>query len=185
MIEDTQLVIFRRNGLRLDLYRWALMTFRHVRLAAQRPPAPLVRDAEAERFLQTTDLPWLFFLSGDHAWGPEADPLLTCPEPVAGCRYLDARRHEVHPNPGEVGAGCIRIHRDALAKIAPPWFTRFCRRGRTARLRCSCETFGAKARAVGILPEKVGSIGHRISMVAHVSGKLSPDDSEMEPACDE
>jgi hypothetical protein len=74
---------------------------------------------------------------------------------VSAARYFGKRGQEVHQPDGQVGCGCLLVHRTAVEMIGNNPFTA------NADERCVYLAFCRRAHATGFWPKKVGAIGHR------------------------
>lgn len=125
---------------------------------------PAWRRLVARWFLKAaalgTDLRWLLSIDDDMLPGPELTPLLAWEGMLAGARYVRPDGREAHPNPGEIGLACHKVHRDVLEAVGPDVY----RKERPAN--CECVSFLAAAAAAGYMPEKLGTVDHVIPMIA-------------------
>ncbi|HUX00842.1 MAG TPA: hypothetical protein VMY35_07665 [Phycisphaerae bacterium] len=121
------------------------------------------RNRAVKWFQQETTLPWLLLLDDDEIPVSETEGLIVCEADVASAAYVSQKAEMLHPHPGGLCGGALKVSRYALEKIEPPWFgVRFSADGCDA-VECECQWFERRAKAAGFHPVKAGSIGHIVS----------------------
>jgi len=167
---NIQVVVFDGRGVNPMLADW-LGNFPHVERAGS-TVGSVVPDTVASRrnrairwFLEYTELPDVLMLDDDMVPVRGTDALLESDADVAAARYIRKDGHEVHADDGEGGCGCMKISRNALERIEPPWFAfEFSDDGCEVK-SCECGYFSSKARGAGFHPVKSGVIGHVVPVV--------------------
>lgn len=168
--ENIQVVVFDGRGVNLMLADW-LGNFPHVdragSIAGSVVPDTVAswRNRAIRWFLEHTELPDVLMLDDDMVPVHGTDALLRSDADVAAARYIRKDGHEVHADDGEGGCGCMKISRNALEKIDPPWFAFEFSDDGSRVTSCECGYFSRKARRAGFHPVKAGVIGHVVPVV--------------------
>jgi hypothetical protein len=153
---------FRRPN--VFLREWLSANFSHVRFAndgqARHRQMGLAewRNHEASLFLRETDLPWLLMLDDDMVPVPESQALIDSQAPVSGGRFWSRTGNEAHTPLGSIGLGAVKISREVLKVIDPPWFS-------FENSPCECAYFCKLLMKHGYAAVKAGVFGHLVPTV--------------------
>jgi len=151
-----QLAILAGRGVNPHLARWAARFEHCKRFAGSADPGgvPAARNRIFQWFRDECRLPWLLMMDDDCVPVAGTERLLSCAEPIAAARVWARTGRQAHPH--TISVACLKVHRQAVERIRPPWF-RF-GRGPGA---CECVWFFGRACRAGFRPVQAGLVGHR------------------------
>jgi len=121
------------------------------------------RNEIVRRFLETSQRRWLVSFDDDMYPVPETLEMLACDCSFAGCHVWGKKGGENHREEDVVCMSAVKISRDVLRGVTPPYFTMEPADGK--KVTCECISFSQKVRELGHTPNKIGYVGHTIPFV--------------------
>ena len=128
------------------------------------------RNASVVEFLQAGKEPFLLQLDDDIVLLPETESILGTDEALAYCTFPP--RKSLPGIVQEIQPGCMRISREILEAMKPPWFEPLLDDTGSVQVRNEAWKLLEQARQMGIEPVRVGWAGHLVEVVAAYRGDL-------------
>jgi len=157
--DDIQFVVFDGREVFWELRAW-LGDRPHVWHASETigeqytTPIWQQRNTMLQRFLQSSDRPWLAMLDDDMSPDDDTRPLWESDYPIASAHCADHAGRPVHDEDGQFCCGACKISRAALERIEADPF------GPPLPGQCECNTFRYAARRASYWPRKAGACAH-------------------------
>jgi hypothetical protein len=130
------------------------------------PRVDLTRNMEVGRWLEEDRTQYLLILDSDMVPVDETNAVLTADGPVVACAYVDQHGHAIDWKENGIQTGCLRLARDLMLTIPPPWFEYKVSEDIRKTTQGEAYTFSQKLLAAGQVAKIVGRIGHMLPMVA-------------------
>lgn len=160
------IIVFDGKGINPILKEW--LKGRDVKYASEFgsafPSIAIWRNRAVKWFLET-DFEEVLFIDDDMVPIKETEPFFDNPAPIVGAHYLTPHGHDSHMGEGNVACGFLKISREVLEKIEPPWFDYPLKDDGTAPEVCECAYFVQQAFKAGFHPVKAGLVGHIVEAV--------------------
>lgn len=174
MYPDIQLVILEGREVNRFLRNWSAR-FDHRRiLSVSGLPDHLAshRNRIFKWFRDECELPWLLTMDDDVVPVLETDELVACQDPVSAPRVWARAGYEMHPE--QISMPSVKVHRQVVEAIQPPWFAFSFSEDGTMEELCDCLFFHKKLSEAGYKVTRAGRIGHRFPVT------VLPGDGEPE-----
>ena len=122
------------------------------------------RNSSVVEFLRAGNEPFLLQLDDDIVPLPETEPIIGTDEPLAYCTFPP--RKSLPGIVQEIQPGCMRISREILEAMTPPWFEPVLDETGSIQRFNEAHKLIVKAREMGFEPVRVGWAGHLAEVVA-------------------
>ena len=172
---ELQIIVFDGKGINPILREW--LKGKRVKCASEFgsafPNIAIWRNRAVKWFLET-DFEEVLFVDDDMVPIKATKPFFENPAPIVSATCLSSTGKDSHSGEGNASAGFLKISREVLERIEPPWFDYPLFDDGTLPEMCECAYFVKKAFGAGFHPVKAGVVGHIVEAVVIPSeGKCS------------
>jgi len=141
----------RKNGLRAD---WIIAPY----------SVSQGRNTSVVEFFRSGKEPFLLQLDDDIVPLLKTEPIIGTDEPLAYCAYPP--RKSIQGILNKMMTGCMRIRRDILEGMQPPWFEPLLNKTGNSQVENEGWKVIKQAKQMGFEPVRVGWAGHLVEVVA-------------------